>query len=113
MIPLLRLNSELEKKVKELLDPIIDCQSRCVEHYTFWLLMAIDGQVKGGMGFKHIAEIYKKKGYIRVEGRGRNSKYVANYSVMPIMNTLKEILQNYVGEIRRLELPKKMVKVVE
>ena len=68
------------RKIKEILDMFVQCRVNCERHYAFWLDMLLIGQVKGSRYYRHIAEVYRRKGLIKVTGRGRNSAYVINDS---------------------------------
>ena len=80
------------ERIRELIRPLIDCRSDCDRHYAFWLDLLISGQVKGSRYYRHIVEVYRRKGLIKVSGRGRNSVYVLDSSLIPLAEKLREAI---------------------
>lgn len=82
ILKLALMNREAVNEIKEFLKPFAIKDSE--EHYAFLLDLFVNGQVKGSGYYRDIAKMYKKKGLIKIVGRGRNSKYVLNeaYALM-------------------------------
>jgi len=96
-------NNKIEK-VKEELKPLVHCESKCEEHYEFWLDMLVKGEMKGSRRYNPIARIYRDLGLIRIEGRGRYSLYVLNPTKMDMLNIIKKRIESIVGSFIELNL---------
>jgi len=97
------MDNDKVERVKRELRPLIHCSERCEDHYEFMLEMLVEGQMKGSRRFRHIAEIYKELGLIRIEGRGRYSLYVFNPYKMDMINVIKSRIESIVGKFINIE----------
>ena len=108
------LDDKAVEKVKEILKPIIRCRTDCDKHYEFWIDLLLTGQLRGSSYFRHIAEVYKRAGLIKVERRGRNSVYVLNVTAVTIRD-IRKALMDFLGieVIEPLRLMRSDAKRVE
>ena len=79
-------------RIRRLIMPFIDCRSDCDRHYAFWLDLLLSGQVKGSRYYSDIAKLYRRKGLIKVVGRGRNSVYVLDSSLASLSEEVRKAL---------------------
>jgi len=87
--------------LKDKLQPFLrECENysfydRCVD---FWIDMIIaNGNMKGISYYEDVAKLYKQKGFIKIRGRGRNSKYIVSDNYCGIVKMLKELVDEYLG----------------
>ena len=101
------MDENVVKMVKEMLKPIIRCRTDCDRHYEFWIDLLLTGQLKGSSYFRHVAEVYKRAGLIRIEKRGRYSVYVLNTTAITIRD-IRKALMDFLGieVIEPLKLPR-------
>lgn len=70
-------DNELVGRVRSILASIAECKN-CEAHYAFLLDLLLAGQMKGNRAYADIAKLYRRKGLIRIDGRGKYSRYVIN-----------------------------------
>jgi len=101
-------SGEKLEALKEALRPLIHCKKGNIEaHYAFWLDLLTSGQIRGTSYYRHVAEVYKRLGYIKVKGRGKYSVYAINDNMVPFFETLKAKIREILGiEFRELNLPR-------
>jgi len=98
------LSEDAVQRIKELLRPFIRCESRCEDHYAFWFDLVVSGQIKGTSYYRHVAEVYKKHGMIKVKGRGRNSVYTINENFLDLAKEVRKKIVKLLGEFEELQL---------
>jgi len=92
------------EKVKELIRPLVRCRNRCEEHYAFLLDLVLAGSIRGNSMYRHVAEIYKRHGIVKVKGRGRNAVYTFNENLLDLVKDLRKKLKVLIGEFKPLEI---------
>jgi len=98
------MNDRHIEMVKELISPLVRCRSRCEEHYAFLLDLILAGSIRGNSMYRKIAEVYKRYGIVKVKGRGRNSVYTFNESMLDLVKDLRKKLEVLIGEFKPLEI---------
>jgi len=94
----LESNKFLNVLIRELSVFTKECENysfydRCVE---FWIDMILaKGVLKGNEYYRDVARLYKKKGYIEIRGRGKNSKYVVSPRYRFVVKSLLKVVSKY------------------
>jgi len=93
------LKGDRLQRLMDLLRPFVRCRDDelCDRHYAFLLDLFSSGQIKGVSYYRHVAEIYKREGLIKVKGRGRNSAYVLNENALPFLDDIRERIVEILG----------------
>jgi len=99
------LDNDSIERIKEILRPLVRCETRCEDHYAFWFDLITSGQIKGTTYYRDIARVYKQLGIIKVKGRGRNSVYVINEKYLDLVKTIRRQIEQYIGVFKELKLP--------
>jgi len=94
----------IASEVKETLRPFVRCRRNCELHYSFLVDVILAGCIKGSKAFRHVVEVYKASGLVKVKGRGRNARVCLNDSYLMFTQLRERILSILGIAIEELKL---------